>query len=62
MKVFFSYGHDDHADFVTKVKEDLKKYDIDVWMDSVELRAKSDWEITIEKGIEEQRPGIDNTV
>ena len=53
MKVFFSYGHDDHADFVTKVKEDLKKYDIDVWMDSVELRAKSDWEITIEKGIEE---------
>jgi len=45
--------HDGYSDFIAKVKEDLKKYDINVWMDSVELRAKDDWEMAIEKGIEE---------
>ena len=53
MKVFFSYGHDIHADFIKKIKKDLnKKENIDIWLDSEELKAKDDWELELEHAIE----------
>lgn len=53
MKIFFSYGHDVHTDFIKKTKNDLNaKGDIDVWIDSEELKAKDDWEHELEFAIE----------
>jgi len=53
LKIFFSYGHDIHADFIKKIKNDLnKKDDIDIWIDSEELKAKDDWEYELEFAIE----------
>ena len=56
MKIFFSYGHDEHAGFIKKIKKDLEsKYAIKIWMDNVEIKVADPkgWESTIEKGIEE---------
>ena len=54
MKIFFSYGHDHNAEFIQKIRQDLiDNYGLDIWIDSIELRAKADWERHIEKGIED---------
>ncbi len=52
MKIFFSYGHDHHSEFINKIKNDLRnEYNIDVWIDSEELKARNDWEIELENAI-----------
>lgn len=51
MKVFLSYGHDEYEPLAKKLKADLEKVGIHVWIDKEEIKGTSDWEIKIEEGI-----------
>ena len=53
MKVFFSYGHDNHAELISKIKHDLLEHGIEAWMDTEGLRAKDDWEMALENAIQD---------
>ncbi|MDE5831394.1 MAG: TerD family protein [Desulfovibrio sp.] len=55
LKIFFSYGHDDNAVLVEKIKADLEKRnpDWDIWFDKNNIRAGEDWRSSIYKGISE---------
>lgn len=51
--VFISYGHDEHEHLIRKIAEDLRKENIDVWIDYDCLYGSSKWEQKIESGIQE---------
>ena len=48
-RVFLSYAHED-LDTVKKLYDDLKKREVDVWFDKVELK-KGSWKKQIRKAI-----------
>lgn len=50
-KIFLSYGHDEHEEYIQKIKLAIEKESLNVWMDSKEIRIKDDWQNTIEKAI-----------
>lgn len=50
--IFISYGHDEHETLIRKIAEDLRKEDIDVWIDYDCLYGSSQWEEKIESGIQ----------
>ncbi len=49
--IFFSYGHDEYAKYVVKVKEYLEKEDFDVFFDEERLDPSDDWDYKLEQGI-----------
>jgi WD40 repeat protein len=51
-RVFLSYGHDQHADLATRLKEDLEQAGLPTWFDVERLKPGGDWERYIEEGIE----------
>ena len=53
--IFISYGHDEHAPLIKKIAEDLRKENINVWIDYDCLYGSSSWEQKIETGIQESR-------
>lgn len=50
--IFFSYGHDNHKDFILKIKDYLTKNGFNVFVDSDKLRAGNDWEYQLEVAID----------
>lgn len=51
MKIFISYGHDEHADLANRLKGDLERLGHKVWLDEKDIHVSHMWEISIEKGI-----------
>lgn len=55
MKIFISYGHDDHAKVVKKIYQDLKSEGFDVWIDETKIVGASKFDESIEAGIKESK-------
>lgn len=49
--IFFSYGHDEHKDFIVKIKDYLCRNGFKVFFDQDKLRAGDDWEHKLEVAI-----------
>jgi tetratricopeptide (TPR) repeat protein len=43
MKLFISYGHDQHQDFVRRIKGDLERGGHPCWIDSEQIHKQPDW-------------------
>jgi TIR domain-containing protein len=43
MKLFISYGHDSHQDFVRRIKRDLEASGHPCWIDSERIHEQPDW-------------------
>jgi len=52
MRVFLSYGHDEHAVLAARLKTDLEARNHQVWFDLDRLKPGADWEAYIEEGLE----------
>lgn len=52
LRIFISYGRDEHIDLSRSLKDDLKGRGHDVWFDEDCLMPGFDWEAHIEKGLE----------
>ena len=50
-KIFFSYGHDEYATYVEKVRSYLEEKGYSVFFDEDELRGTADWEAKLEEGL-----------
>jgi len=50
-KIFLSYGHDEHKNYINHIKIALEKEGLDIWMDSEKIRVKEDWELSIEEAL-----------
>lgn len=53
LKIFLSYGHDQHAADAERIKADLEARGHTVWFDLERLRAGRDWEQYIEEGLKD---------
>ena len=53
LKIFLSYGHDQNAELVKIIKEDLEKRGHDVWFDKHKIKAGDDWRRQITDGLSE---------
>jgi hypothetical protein len=54
MRLFLSYGHDEHSTpFALRLKSDLENRGHKVWIDVDGLKPGTDWERYIEEGIEQ---------
>jgi hypothetical protein len=51
MKVFLSYGHDDNAELVVRIKNDLEKLKFNPWFDADQIKPGDDWRLKITEGI-----------
>ena len=51
MKIFLSYGHDEHSKLALFVKKELEAAGYEVWLDQDRIPASSDWAFKIEQGI-----------
>ncbi|MCH7227951.1 TIR domain-containing protein [Haloferula sp. A504] len=51
LRVFISYGHDEHASLAIRLRDDLRERGHEVWYDEERLRPGHDWERSIEYGI-----------
>ncbi|MEO6232729.1 MAG: toll/interleukin-1 receptor domain-containing protein [Ferruginibacter sp.] len=51
-KIFFSYSRIDGAQFAFRLATDLKEEQFDVWIDQEDIRAGSEWDLEIEKALE----------
>ena len=52
MRVFLSYGHDQHAVLASRLKQDLETRGHKVWFDVARLKPGGDWERYIEDGLD----------
>ena len=52
LRIFISYGHDEHSVFAEKLALDLKERGHLVWFDQERLKPGGDWEQNIEDGID----------
>jgi hypothetical protein len=52
MRIFISYGHDEHASLARRICHDLRAHGHEVWFDEERLTAGADWESRIERGLE----------
>ncbi len=57
MRVFLSYGHDEHATLAQQIKRDLEALGHYVWFDLDRLKAGVDWEAYVEEGLNEVSAG-----
>jgi tetratricopeptide (TPR) repeat protein len=51
MRIFISYGRDEHIALAKRLKEDLKARGHEVWFDEDRLKEGGDWEQYIEDGL-----------
>lgn len=51
MRIFLSYGRDEHIELAKRLKTDLKARGHEVWFDEDCLKPGFDWEYYIEKGL-----------
>ena len=51
LRIFISYGHDEHANFALNLKEDLLARGHEVWFDLDKLKPGMEWERYIEDGL-----------
>ncbi len=51
-KLFFSYSRNDAAAFATQLAKDLGNEGFDVWIDQQDIRAGMEWDLEIEKALE----------
>jgi DNA-binding beta-propeller fold protein YncE len=52
MRLFLSYGHDEHLTLALRLKDDLKNHNHEVWFDTDRLKGGADWERYIEDGLD----------
>ncbi len=52
LRVFVSYGHDEHQNLADRLRSDLHERGHEVWFDKAELHGGDDWEHAIEAGLE----------
>ena len=52
LRIFISYGHDEHAALSQRMKESLMSKGHEVWFDQERLKPGGDWEAYIEEGID----------
>ena len=52
MRVFLSYGHDEHTPLARRLRDDLVAREHQVWFDEEQLPPGHDWETRIEEGLE----------
>jgi TIR domain len=52
MRIFLSYGHDEHSVLAQRLKADLEDRGHDVWFDVERLKPGGDWERYIEEGFD----------
>jgi hypothetical protein len=52
IRIFLSYGHDEHADLARRIKQDLKEIGFEAWMDEDGIQPTNDWQVAIELGLE----------
>ncbi len=52
LRVFVSYGHDEHSELAEKLRLDLLERGHEVWFDQTELTVGEDWELQIETGLD----------
>lgn len=50
-KTFFSYARED-SEFAKQLATDLRKAGADIWMDQLDIRAGSRWDVEIEKALQ----------
>lgn len=64
LRIFLSYGHDEHAEFVQRLAKDLQKHKHEVWFDLERLKPGGDWEVYIEDGLKwvAEKPGMGRIV
>lgn len=52
-RLFLSYGHDSHSSVAIRLRDDLRTRGHEVWFDEDRLLPGYDWELFIEKGLDE---------
>ena len=52
-RIFISYAHNDFGPYASRFASDLRKNNISIWLDKIDLRPSIEWEEEIERGIEE---------
>jgi hypothetical protein len=52
LRIFISYGHDEHAALAERLKKDLQTRGHEVWFDLDRLKPGGDWETYIEEGLD----------
>lgn len=56
--IFFSYGHDDNAELVRRIKGDLEKRGHTIWFDEKDIGTWDDWRGKITRGIDQSQMAI----
>src|SRR4029077_10784869 len=51
MKVFLSYGHDQNAPLVDRIRRDLKSSGHEAWIDKSEIKTGQEWRRSIVDGL-----------
>ena len=51
MRIFISYGHDEHLSFARQLAEAFESRNYEVWFDETRLTGGKPWEEYIEKGL-----------
>jgi hypothetical protein len=51
LRVFISYGHDEHAALAQRITNDLQARGHEVWFDAACLKPGADWDANIEQGL-----------
>jgi hypothetical protein len=52
MRLFLSYGHDEHTAFALRLKSDLERRGHELWFDQHRLKPGADWERYIEESLD----------
>jgi len=52
MRLFLSYGHDEHLTLALRLKSSLENHHHEVWFDADRLKPGADWERYIEDGLD----------
>jgi hypothetical protein len=55
MKIFLSYGHDDNAEIVKRIKQDLEAKGHQVCIDESENKTGDDWRRSIAEGVQQSQ-------
>lgn len=59
MRIFLSYGHDEHRDFAMRLAEAFDKRSYKVWFDEKDLKVGAPWEERIEEGLKGVAQDVD---
>lgn len=51
LRIFISYGHDEHAELAVRIKNDLEERGHEVWFDRDRIKPGKDFELYIEDGL-----------